>query len=296
MGLPTLSKTEAQGKQIVGLVEKNGITIKEACRRLGVHYDSGRRCVHDYKGSGKAPTLEPERPKPYRPIAPEVLLRAAIFDIETTGFRAGGYKGHLVLASILPLGSKKTTTVVLPFEERTDDRNMLLLLLEELWQYDILIHQNGADYDLNFLNTRRMFHGMPTLRTWMYFDTYQTARVIAPKIGKSLESMGYFFQSEGTKTKIGQLLDNLPTPYRDEHEEIIKDMRYHCEEDVKITRDVFNALFVEAMTVGTNQFKVTKWKRGVPSFDAWLMEYHLALADGKKANGNGHKSRKGKGS
>lgn len=226
----------------------------------------------------EAPTME--RIKPFRPKAAPVQLKAAIFDIETTGFRAGGYKGHLVLCSVLPLDSENAKTIQIEFEDRSDDRFMLIELLKELWKYDILIHQNGADYDLNFLNTRRMFHGMPTLRTWLYFDTYQTARVLAPKIGKSLECMGYFFQSSGVKTKIGQLLDDVPSPYREDFDRIMKEMKFHCEEDVKMTRDVFNALFVEALTVGTNQFKVTKWKRGVPTFDAWLSEYDLAMRQG----------------
>ncbi len=221
-----------------------------------------------------------ERIKPYRPKANPVYLKSAIFDIETTGFRAGGYKGHLVLCSVLPLDSDRAKTFQIRFEDRSDDRYMLIELLEELWKYDILIHQNGADYDLNFLNTRRMFHGMPTLRSWLYFDTYQTARVLAPKIGKSLECMGYFFQSDGVKTKIGQLLDDVPSPYREDFDRIMKEMLFHCEQDVLMTRDVFNALFVEALTVGTNQFKVTKWKRGVPTFQAWLSEYDIAMRQG----------------
>lgn len=275
------SNPELDSKELEGIVNFYGEPASDrTARRWLLYLREGSAEQVPVTLSYKREVAPVEKIKPYRPKAAPVQLKAAIFDIETTGFRAGGYKGHLVLCSILPLDSDKPKTIQIKFDDGSDDRFMLIELLEELWKYDILIHQNGADYDLNFLNTRRMFHGMPTLRTWLYFDTYQTARVLAPKIGKSLECMGYFFQSSGVKTKIGQLLDDVPSPYREDFDRIMKEMLFHCEEDVKMTRDVFNALFVEALTVGTNQFKVTKWKRGVPTFEAWLSEYDIAMRQG----------------
>lgn len=218
--------------------------------------------------------INSERVPPTRPKAAPRLLDAAIFDLETSDFGTEGYEGHLVACSILPLRSSEPLTLSIKYEDGEDDSRFLADVFAELWKYDVLIAQNGAEFDLNWLNSRRSYYGMPQLRTWLYFDTYQTAKTLGLKTRKSLGNLGDYYGLEGEKTAVQKTSwSKIRSPYRVEFERTMCDIIYHCEQDVILTRNLWDVLFTEALVLAQNQFKTTKWRTGVPSWESWRAEW-----------------------
>lgn len=218
-----------------------------------------------------------------RPPAERRLLDAAVMDIETTDFGTEGYEGHLLVCSILPLREDKPTTLSIKFDDRGDDSSLLVRVYEELWKFDVLIMQNGAAFDLNWLNSRRSYYGMPTLRTWLYFDTYQVAKSLGLKTRKSLGNLGDYYGLDGTKTAVQKTSwSKVRSPYQEEFQTSLDSIIYHCEEDVKMTRNLWDVLFTEALVLGNNQFKKTKWATGVPSWSSWEREWEVLKAYSKQ--------------
>lgn len=213
----------------------------------------------------------PERELKRRPPAERRMLEAAVFDLETTDFGTEGYEGHLLMCSILPLREDTPTTLSIKYEDRGDDSRLLVQVFEALWKYDVLIVQNGAAFDLNWLNSRRSYYGMPHLRTWLYFDTYQTAKSLGLATRKSLGNLGDYYGLDGEKTAVQKTSwSKVRSPYKEEFDAALESIIYHCEEDVKLTRNLWDVLFTEALVLSNNQFKKTKWATGVPSWSSWI--------------------------
>lgn len=177
---------------------------------------------------------------------PRVLLRAAIFDIETTSFKAGGVNDHLVCCSILPLDSDEVNTLKIEFEDERDDQRLLVEVMDALYEYDILIGHNVTAYDVPWLLSRMAYHNLdrPT-KKFMLYDTYQAARRQAIKAErKSLAFLCDFFRVEYIKTAVLPVSWSMvDSPNRDEYEQAINDIVYHCESDVRANRKIFDAIW-----------------------------------------------------
>jgi len=231
-------------------------------------------------GNGNGHKEAPEMPKmpPHRPKAKRRLLRVGVFDIETQSFDAIGEDGVFTCGCILPLASDEIITSRLEYNDKGDDRRALVEFIGHLWQFDVLIGHNITAFDLNWLNTRRMYHGMPDLRSWLMFDTYQASRAIAMSSGgKSLGNLEDVFGLEGVKTTIRKTTwSKARSQNREVFEATLAQTIYHCEQDVIGQRELFDVLLPYAMTLNTNQFKQTKWKLGIPSWDGWLAHWRIA--------------------
>lgn len=175
-----------------------------------------------------------------------VLFKAAVFDIETTNFSAGGIRDHLVCISILPVDSEVVTTYRIMFEDDRDDRELLQEAMSALEEFDILIGHNIAAFDINWLNSRILYHNLPQPeKRWMYYDTYQAARRQAIKADrKSLGFLADFFRLPGEKTSVLPVSWGMvDSPNKEEFEQAVKDIVYHCEQDVFLNRNLFFALW-----------------------------------------------------
>lgn len=195
-----------------------------------------------------------------------VLFKSAVFDVETTDFNTAGYQGRLVCACILPLAGEEVRTIKTSFSDARDDRRILKELIEELNQYDLLIGHNIAAFDLGWLDSRRMFYGWTPLRAWYYFDTYQVSQSLAIKSGsKRLGWLGDYFGLEGEKTSVYPTSwHKVSSPYESEFNEGLNDIVWHCQQDVRLNRNLFDVLFPEALTLKNCQIKQTKWATGIP--------------------------------
>jgi hypothetical protein len=221
---------------------------------------------HKHKnGNGTSPvtsvTLDRPTAPPRRKPIPRTLLRAAVFDIETTDFGTGGYKGYLLCTSILPLEADEPYTLRAEYGELNDER-LLSEVIAELSQFDILIGHHITAFDLNWLNSRRAFHGMPSLPTWYLYDTYQVAKQLAIKASsKSLANLGDYFQLDGEKTAVREVEWNqVRSPYKEDFEAAMSEIVYHCEQDVILNRNLFDVLWPMYLTANASGLKKTsKW-------------------------------------
>lgn len=245
-------------RHVLGYLESNYIpsmTGKELAEQLDLAGRSARRYLENYrKQLGKF--AAPERHK-----APYESLDAVVFDIETSDFGTEGYAGRLLCCSFLNLRTSKVHTVEAKFKEH-NDRRLLREVAAELARYNYHIGHNIATYDYNWLNSRLMFHGLPTLDSAYYFDTYQVARSLALKTRKGLGNLIDYFGLEGIKTTIYRTSwSGALSPYQGEFEAAMKDIVFHCEQDVVGNRAVFNPLHHYALNNGrVNPWKLSKMR------------------------------------
>lgn len=202
---------------------------------------------------------DPDRPARRRALARRVLMRGAVFDLETTDFGSEGYSGYLICCCVLPLDSDDVQTYSIRYDEHGDDRRLVREVAGVLNGYEILIGHNIQAFDLNFLASRCIFHGLPLVNTALIFDTYQVSKTLALKTRKSLGNLLDYFGLVGEKTSIYPTSwNNIRSPYLGEFNEALKDIAYHCEQDVIGTRNLFDTLYPYAMSLRTNPFKVSK--------------------------------------
>lgn len=178
---------------------------------------------------------------------PPVLLRQAVFDLETTDFDTHGYKGFLICCSILPLDTGEVQTYQIEYDD-VDDRRVLAETLAALSQYDILIGHYINRFDLPWLASRVAHHNMPPFRRWFYIDTFTWARRAKLRTRKRLSTLIDFFGVEGIKTSVeetswNQIRSRFPGEFQDARDDIV----YHCEADVIANRAVFDRLYPRIM-------------------------------------------------
>jgi hypothetical protein len=186
---------------------------------------------------------------------PPVLLKAAVFDIEVTDFKAESTIDVLTCCSILPLEGD-VYSVFLEYEDLDKtprDLRVLKDTLDALAEYDILIGHNIAAFDFNWLFTRAIIHDLAMPKRWMYYDTYSAAKRIAIKGTKSLDNLCSALRIGGVKTKINRpsWLEALSPSEQEfnaclfgtQEKDYADGIIFHCEEDVKANKKLFDALW-----------------------------------------------------
>jgi hypothetical protein len=219
---------------------ENGLSQRRLAKYLGMPFNSLHGKI--FRQQKKIANSLEMTLSTYKPV----LLKGAVFDIETMSFATGGIRNHIVCTCILSLDSDEIKTMKLSFKDHHDDRRVLEEIIGELSEYDILIGHNIAEFDFNWLNSRLIYHGMnqPDKR-WLYYDTYQRARAMAIKADrKSLGFLADFFRIEGSKTSVMPVSwSMIDSPKEDEFEKSLADIIYHCECDVRLNRELFFALW-----------------------------------------------------
>lgn len=214
-------------------------------RKLASYLDMSFNALHGkiWREQERIKVVE-EKPLEHRIYEP-VGLRAAVFDIECMDFATGGIQNHLVCVSILPLDGPVYTHSI-SFEDNRDDRRVLQESVDHLSEFDILIGHNVAAFDFNWLNSRLVYHGLPQMsKKFLYYDTYQAARRQALKADrKSLAFLCDFFRIDAVKTSILPVSwSMIDSPAEPDFNEALTDIVYHCEEDVKANRKLFDAMW-----------------------------------------------------
>lgn len=225
------------------MATKDRLSQRELAQVLGVNFNSLHgKVFREQTRQEEEAKLNSKRSKTYPPVG----LSAAVFDIETTSFKAGGVNDHLVCMCLLPLGSNDMQTYQMEFKDNRDDRQLLARIQKALYQYDILIGHNILAFDLGFLRSRVAYHGMPwDERRFLVYDTYQAARRIGLKSErKSLAFIGDFFRIDIAKTSILPVAwSMIDSPDATEFGDAIEEIVDHCARDVRLNREVFYALW-----------------------------------------------------
>lgn len=171
-------------------------------------------------------------------------MRIGIFDLETSGFYADN--SILLCCSSKPyLVEETTTTRADQFpswkECKTDERDVIAAVVEQLRPYDILIAHNGEWFDKGYLNAKCMQFGIePILRWKKSIDPCQLSRRHMRVGRNSLAALIDFLEVPVKKTPI-ELRKWLKAAMNSDIEcmDLIVE---HCEYDIKTLEAVYDRL------------------------------------------------------
>jgi len=174
-------------------------------------------------------------------------FKITVFDIETTGFEAESAADVMVCCSFLPLDQEEPYTIQMSHKEarsKTQDKKVLQRVLDELGKFEMLIGHNIIGFDLNWLFTRSIIHDLQMPRRWLYYDSYFAAKRMAFRGRKSLANLCSAFNIPGIKTAI-QRPDRLNalSPDKEKFDKVMKDVVFHCEQDVILNKGLFKVLW-----------------------------------------------------
>lgn len=133
-------------------------------------------------------------------------VRVAVLDIETTGLNAGF--GVILCAVVKMYGPDERKVFRADEYEpwkrgvRADDGPLLRDILACLEDCDILIAHNGLRFDLPFLRTRAVVHGLPPVNFQKIIDPVQLARQHFRFSGNSLQSISNLIGTKSEKTPL----------------------------------------------------------------------------------------------
>lgn len=175
-------------------------------------------------------------------------MKAAVFDIETSGLDAVG-SGTLLCVVIKPLERRE---IIFRADELKcapgREKRLVQAVNDELNKYDLLIGHNIARFDLAWLRSRAVFFNLPEPRRPFVYDTLPAFRRMGYKtvpnhFGKPSASLGHvvdFFGIEQEKTSI------FPRAHWDivwkdgkQRKEAMDDLVSHCYKDVRMTERVY---------------------------------------------------------
>lgn len=170
-------------------------------------------------------------------------------DIETTGLAADF--GFILGACIKPSGSKK----ILEFridsypdyrKDLCDDHRLVMDIKEAMSQFDVLIHFNGNDFDMPFIDTRLAIWGEKRSPLVHDIDLLPIVRKKLRLHSRRLDAVATALQVKHEKTKLD------PMVWQRASHGSTKDLDYimeHCRMDVVVLEEVFVKLkgFVDAI-------------------------------------------------
>lgn len=179
-----------------------------------------------------------------RVTPPQVQFDAAVYDIEVSSFTTEGYDGFMACACFLDVRTGELFTVQQEFGEGANDTRLLNEVFELMGQYRILIGHNIAAFDYPWLLSRSIFHRGAPPPFHHYIDTYQLIKALPLKTRKSLGNLIDFLRIEGEKTAINLTSwSGMRSQDKDEYEESMQDILFHCQADVLSNQKVFDAIY-----------------------------------------------------
>lgn len=167
-------------------------------------------------------------------------IRVGVLDIETTGLDASFGR---VLCGVTMAFSPDETLIRRADEyddwnsgRRSSDKALVQAVLGDLEKLDIVIAHNGAQFDLPFLRTRALIHGLQPVNPKKILDPVILARNIFRFHRNSLEALSNVLGTPDMKTKL------LPRVWVsamfDGDKEALDQIVEHCIADVRVLCEV----------------------------------------------------------
>jgi uncharacterized protein YprB with RNaseH-like and TPR domain len=168
-------------------------------------------------------------------------MKFGIFDLETSNLNADF--GVVLCGCVKKYEGAVTTHRMdrLPLYEidRANDRAVVELLRNELEKYDVWVSYNGKRFDIPFLNTRLMAHGLKTLDKRKHIDLLYQARYKLKLHSNRLAVVQEYLGLQDAKTTMnGQRWARAMAGYGDGWNYIVK----HCILDVKVLEQAYDKL------------------------------------------------------
>lgn len=179
-------------------------------------------------------------------------IKRLYFDIETSPnigfFWNAGYKqsnpySHIIkeraIICICYKWSHEKTVGALTWDKDQDDKSMLEKFLKILNTADEIITQNGDKFDMPWLRTRCLYHGIPMFPKYNTLDTFKKAKSGFRFNSNALDYMGSFLKL-GTKDKMS--FEDWKKIMLNKDKSSLDKMVKYCKQDVLLLEKVYNKM------------------------------------------------------
>ncbi len=175
--------------------------------------------------------------------------KVLIYDIETAPnigwFWGAGYKLNIGANQIIKeravicvsykwLGEEQIYNLSWDIEQ--DDKFLVEQFVSVLNEADLIVAHNGDRFDLKWLKTRALFHGIPTLPKYNQFDTLKVAK---SKLYLNSNRLDYISKFLGFEGKIVTTPDLWKSVVINNDRKALKEMLVYCDEDVNQLEKVY---------------------------------------------------------
>ena len=177
-------------------------------------------------------------------------MKRLFFDIETSPcigwFWRPSYKTRLTYdhviedAKIICISYKWEDGEVktLVWDKNKDDGAMIKKFVKIMNQANEIIGHNGDRFDIPWIRTRALYHGVKSVPRWRTLDTLKSVRSNLNLPSNRLDAIGRYFNL-GEKIKVdGELWKNIVFGDGDRMPEMIK----YCEMDVELLEKVYKKI------------------------------------------------------
>lgn len=201
-----------------------------------------KKCTHAYRPFGDDRnnfTFPKSNYGPKRDLLASPL-RVAVLDLETTGLDASFGR---ILCGVSMFWSPDETRIRRADEydnwnsgRRSSDKGLVEAILLDVEEADIIIAHNGTAFDLPFLRTRALVHGLQPVHPKKILDPVWLARRVFRFHRNSLEAISNVLGTPDMKTK---LLPRVWTAAMfDGDTDALDQIVEHCVADVRVLADV----------------------------------------------------------
>ncbi len=162
--------------------------------------------------------------------------RIVILDLETSSLEADA--GIIVGAGLM---SEAGRAEYLEARRTSQEKTLLSGLLKHLESYDVVVTWSGRGFDLPFLTTRLLKHGLdprPVLRK-MHLDLNEVVKSRLRLTFTYLDHVCDFFEIRREKGPMGMDVPHLYVRALEGDVKALKSIRDHCLDDLQATRQVF---------------------------------------------------------
>lgn len=127
----------------------------------------------------------------------------------------------------------------LQWDKNQDDKFLLEQFIEVLNEADVIVAHNGDRYDLKFIKTRALKHGLPMLINYPQFDTLKVAK---KKFMFNSNKLDYIAKFLGYGGKIKTDMSLWDGVILHKSQEAMDKMVEYCDEDVRQLEKVYQDL------------------------------------------------------
>jgi len=162
--------------------------------------------------------------------------RIVILDIETSSLEADA--GIVVAVGLLAEAGRSE---YLEAKRTEQEKGLLVKLFKRLEDYDVIVTWSGRGFDIPFLTTRLLKHGLDPrpLLAKTHLDLNEVVRSRLRLTFTYLDHVCDFFGIERDKGPMGLEVPHLFVKALEGDETAFKSIRDHCLDDLKVTREVF---------------------------------------------------------
>ena len=185
-------------------------------------------------------------------LTPEKDSRILIYDIETSynivkAWSCGWnktikYADVLQEKKIICISYKwygEDETYTLAWDSNQNDKFLLEQFIPVLNEADMIVAHNGDRYDLKFIKTRAVIHGLPMMINYKQFDTLKVAK---KKFNFPQNTLNTIASVLGLELKNSTNMALWDSVILSQDPDALQEMIDYCEQDVKVLEQVFEKL------------------------------------------------------